>query len=414
MSEGGLLQKAMDQQQPTDSDVISAVIAEDGDSDNISLSKVFKTLLLAAVLPMGILMWFGIYIDFIPLSILYPVVLIGSMAVVWKFLRIGLPASAGGNGINASRAVIVVATYLTMILIPVILGGLLVGEMSLGEVEYSEDGSTLEIKIRQNGGSADQVQAVISIGDWSTTESLSINREDGYGDYGSITLEVEDFYAGNALPSNPYSLTVTVGETVMSTVLDSSKLSRTVTEVQSSTAVAISRDSDDCGTKDSCVVGVVLTAWAGLETIGENPPSPMALADYTLTAVMYYEDSTRKIAVAYPVVEVVNTMATWNSENGQYGGGSAIVGDFGSQITLEGSVSDVMLNAKYIPIADWEENDYGCYSFEVKVSQREPWTTDGEPTITYTSYYMYAEEGSDGGGDPNTDESWTKVTSCDD
>ncbi len=414
MSEGGLLQKAMDQQQPTDSDVISAVIAEDGDSDNISLSKVFKTLLLAAVLPMGILMWFGVYIDFIPLSILYPVVLIGSMAVVWKFLRIGLPASAGGNGINASRAVIVVATYLTMILIPVILGGLLVGEMSLGEVEYSEDGSTLEIKIRQNGGSADQVQAVISIGDWSTTESLSINREDGYGDYGSITLEVEDFYAGNALPSNPYSLTVTVGETVMSTVLDSSKLSRTVTEVQSSTAVAISRDSDDCGTKDSCVVGVVLTAWAGLETIGENPPSPMALADYTLTAVMYYEDSTRKIAVAYPVVEVVNTMATWNSENGQYGGGSAIVGDFGSQITLEGSVSDVMLNAKYIPIADWEENDYGCYSFEVKVSQREPWTTAGEPTITYTSYYMYAEEGSDGGGDPNTDESWTKVTSCDD
>ena len=414
MSEGGLLQKAMDQQQPTDSDVISAVIAEDGDSDNISLSKVFKTLLLAAVLPMGILMWFGIYIDFIPLSILYPVVLIGSMAVVWKFLRIGLPASAGGNGINASRAVIVVATYLTMILIPVILGGLLVGEMSLGDVEYSEDGSTLEIKIRQNGGSADQVQAVISIGDWSTTESLSINREDGFGDYGSITLEVEDFYAGNALPSNPYSMTVTVGETVMSTVLDSSKLSRTVTDVQSSTAVAISRDSDDCGTKDSCVVGVVLTAWAGLDTIGDNPPSPMALADYTLTAVMYYEDSTRKIAVAYPIVEVVNTMATWNSENGQYGGGSAIVGDFGSQITLEGSVSDVMLNAKYIPIADWEENDYGCYSFEVKVSQREPWAPAGEPDITYTSYYMYAEEGSDGGGDPNTDESWTKVTSCDD
>lgn len=414
MSEGGLLQKAMDQQQPTDSDVISAVIAEDGDSDNIPLSKVFKTLLLAAVLPMGILMWFGIYIDFIPLSILYPLVLISSMAVVWKFLRIGLPDSAGGNGINASRAVIVVGTYLTMVLIPVILGGLLVGEMSIGDVEYSEGGSTLEIKIRQNGGSADQVQAVISIGDWSTTESLSINLEDGFGDYGKITLEVEDFYAGNALPSNPYSMTVTVGETVMSTVLDSSKLSRTVTDVQSSTAVAISRDSDDCGTKDSCVVGVVLTAWAGLDTIGNNPPSPMALADYTLNAVMYYEDSSRKIAVAYPVVEVVNTMATWNSENGQYGGGSAIVGDFGSQITLEGSVSDVMLNAKYIPIADWEESDYGCYSFEVKVSQREPWAPAGEPTITYTSYYMYAEEGSDGGSDPNTDESWTKVTSCDD
>ena len=363
---------------------------------------------------MAILMWFGIYLDFIPLSILYPVVLIGSMAIVWKHLRIGLPTSAGGSGMNAARAGIVVVTYLTMILLPVILAGVLVGEMSLGEVEFSDDGSTMEVKVRQNGGSSDPVQATISIGDWSTTESLSINREDGFGDYGSITLTVEDFYSENALPSNPYTMTVTVDGLVMSTTLDSSKLSRTVNDVQSSTAAAFSTDSDDCGTKDSCVVGVVLTAWAGLDTIGDNPPSPLPLADYTLNAVMYYEDTSRKIAIAYPVVEVENTMATWNSENGQYGGGSAIVGDFGSQITLEGSVSDVMLNAKYIPIADWEENDYGCYSFEVKVSQREPWTAAGEPTITYTSYYVYAEEGAGGDQPNNTDESWTKVTSCDD
>jgi len=414
MSDGGLLQKAMEQQQPTDSEVVSAVIAEDGESDTVPFSKVFTTLFLGAILPMAILMWFGIYLDFIPLSILYPVVLIGSMAIVWKHLRIGLPTSAGGSGMNAARAGIVVVTYLTMILLPVILAGVLVGEMSLGEVEFSDDGSTMEVKVRQNGGSSDPVQATISIGDWSTTESLSINREDGFGDYGSITLTVEDFYSENALPSNPYTMTVTVDGLVMSTTLDSSKLSRTVNDVQSSTAAAFSTDSDDCGTKDSCVVGVVLTAWAGLDTIGDNPPSPLPLADYTLNAVMYYEDTSRKIAIAYPVVEVENTMATWNSENGQYGGGSAIVGDFGSQITLEGSVSDVMLNAKYIPIADWEENDYGCYSFEVKVSQREPWTAAGEPTITYTSYYVYAEEGAGGDQPNNTDESWTKVTSCDD
>ena len=413
MSDGGLLQKAMEQQQPTDSEVVAAVIAEHSDSDPISLSKVFSTLFVGAILPMALLMWFGIYLDFIPLSILNPLVLIGSMIIVWRHLRIGLPASAGGNGMNSARAGIVAGTYLSMILIPVILGGLLVGEMSLGEVEFSEDGSTMEVKIRQNGGSADPVDATISIGDWSTVETLSINREDGFGDYGSITLVVEEFYTENALPSNPYTITVTIDGKAMSSTLDSSKLSRTVTDVQSSTAAAFSTDSDDCGTKDSCVVGVVLTAWAGLDTIGDNPPSPMPLAEYTINAIMYYEDTNRKIAIAYPVVEVDNTMATWDSENGQYGGGSAIVGDFGSQISLEGSISDVMLNAKYIPIADWEENDYGCYSFEVKVSQREPWVPAGEPTITYTSYYVYAEEGAGDDQPNNTDESWTKVTSCD-
>ena len=123
-------------------------------------------------------MWFGIYLDFIPLSILNPLVLIGSMIIVWRHLRIGLPASAGGNGMNSARAGIVAGTYLSMILIPVILGGLLVGEMSLGEVEFSEDGSTMEVKIRQNGGSADPVDATISIGDRPDVERLAIEEMD--------------------------------------------------------------------------------------------------------------------------------------------------------------------------------------------------------------------------------------------
>ncbi|MEC7706369.1 MAG: hypothetical protein VX723_00230 [Candidatus Thermoplasmatota archaeon] len=411
MSNGGLLQKAMEQQSTTDSEVVAAVIAENSDSEAIPISKVLSTLAVGAVLPMVILMWFGIYLDFIPLSLLFPLVCVGSMALVWRHLRIGLPTSAGGNGMNAARAGIVVGTYLTMILIPIILGGILVGEMSLGEVEFSEDGSTMEVKIRQNGGSANPVDATISIGDWSTVETLSINQEDGFGDYGGITLMVEDFYTENALPSNPYTLTVTVEGNIMSTTLDSSKLSRTVTDVQSSTSAAFSTDSDDCGTKDSCVVGVVLSAWAGLDTIGDNPPSPMPLAEYTISAAMYYEGS--EVAIAYPVVEVDNTIATWDSENGQYGGGSAIVGDFGSQITLEGSISDIMLNAKYIPIADWEVNDYGCYSFYVFITQLDPWSPS-VGHIDYTSYYIYAEEGAGGDNPNNTDESWTKVTSCDD
>ena len=414
MSDGGLLQKAIEQQATDDTSEPITIIAENIPGEEIPISKIFTTLFVGALLPMIALMWFGIYLDFIPLNLLYPIVFICSLVLVWKHLRIGLPASAGGEGIHTIRAIVVAGAYLVMILAPLILGSILVGEMSLGEVEFSEDGSTMEIKIRQNGGSSDSADALISIGDWSSTESLSINKEDGYGDYGSIVLTVSDFYQSNALPSNPYTLSVTVDGLVMSTTLDSAKLSRTITDVQSSTAAAFSTDSDDCGTKDSCVIGVVLNAWAGLDTLGDNPPYPMSLGQYTINAIMYHEGSSRSIAIFYPVIEVVNTIATWDSNGGQYGGGSAVVGDFGSQITLEGSVSDVMLNAKYIPIADWDENDYGCYSFEVQVSQREPWTPANNPTIMHTSYYEYAEEGAGGDNPNNTDESWTRVTSCDD
>jgi hypothetical protein len=72
-----------------------------------------------------------------------------------------------------------------------------------------------------------------------------------------------------------------------------------------------------------------------------------------------------------------------------------------------------MLNAKYIPIADWEENNYGCYSFEVSVTQDEPWASAGS-VVMYTSFYEYAEEGAGEDNPNNTDESWTKVTNCDD
>ena len=410
MSNGGLLQKAMDQQDDADGVEATLITAESTPSDDMPISKVLSTLAVFALLPMVLLMWFGIYLDVIPLSILYPLVTIITLVVVWRQLDIGLPASAGGTGVHATRAVIVAGAYAVMLASPLILGNILVGEMSLAEVEFSDDGSTMEIKIRQNGGSSTAVDAQISIGDWSTVEPLSINREDGFGDYGSITLTVSEFYQSNALPSNPYLLTVTVEGLEMSTTLDSLKLSRTITDVQSSTAAAFSTDDDDCGTKDSCVVGVALTAWAGLDTLGDNPPAPMPLAEYTLQATMYYSGS--NVAIAYPEVTVVDTIASWDSSGGQYGSGSAIVGDWGSEISLEGSESDVMLNAKYIPISDWDENDYGCYSFVVEVTQQAPWAS-ADSVVSHTSHYEYAEEGAGGDNPNNTDESWTKVTSCD-
>ena len=107
---------------------------------------------------------------------------------------------------------------------------------------------------------------------------------------------------------------------------------------------------------------------------------------------------------------MVNGLAQWDSNNGEYGGGSANVGAEGSQLPLEGSVDDFDLNTKFIPIEDWSVSDYGCYEFQVSVTQAPPW---GDRTAhVASSYYEFAEHGDDGNGNP-TDEAWTLVSNCD-
>jgi len=355
-------------------------------------------------------MWFGIYLDFIPLSILVPVTIIASFAVVWWRLRIGLP---GKDGFSQIRAAIVVGAYLVLLGFPLILGTVLQGEMSMGEIEFSDDGDTMVVKIRQNSLTSPTIDADVTIeqsGDvvWSTTSSFSISKSDGKGDYGSISLAVSDFYADNALPDSPYTIQIIAGSSTMMATLDSASLSRTVTGVQGSTSGAISTNSDNCeGNKNSCLMGVALTAWAGLETLGGLPPAGLVEADYTLDARMEYAGN---IVVTYPIVTVVNGQASWDSSSGEYGTGSAMVGSEGSQLPLAGSVQNAALNTLYIPKEDWQENDYGCYHFIVEVTQISPWS-DGS-VVSHTSYYEYSEEGADDEGNPATDEAWTVASSC--
>ena len=107
---------------------------------------------------------------------------------------------------------------------------------------------------------------------------------------------------------------------------------------------------------------------------------------------------------------VVNGVAGWDSNNGEYGGGSAFVGDDGSELPLPGSVDSFELNSKYIPIEDWGVSDYGCYHFTVEVTQSSPWSDDS--VVSHTSYYEYTEEGGETNGNP-TNEAWTSTTNCD-
>jgi hypothetical protein len=292
------------------------------------------------------------------------------------------------------------------------------GEITITDADLSDDSTQIALKIRESGAifgsSVDSADVTVTYDGstaWESTIPFAIDREDGYGKYGLISLTVSEWYQGNAADDAPYIVTVNVDSSSDSMELQSNHLQRTIDDVKSATAGAMGTGGDCDSSKDSCVVGVALKSWSGLDAMGDNPPGGLPHADYTVQAILFYEST---VAISYPTVTVVNGIAEWDSNNGEYGGGSVFVGDEGSELPMPGSVDSFELNTRYIPIEDWAVSDYGCYHFTVEVTQESPWY--GGSTLSHTSYYEYTEEGDSGTGenpgDP-TDEAWTSTTNCD-
>mgnify|MGYP002807865156 CR=1 FL=1 len=85
MSDGGLLQKAMEQQETGVAEIVAdAVPAAEGGSSSLPLSKIASTLVVGVVLPLLLLMWFGIYLDLIQITILTPLEITGLFVFVWR------------------------------------------------------------------------------------------------------------------------------------------------------------------------------------------------------------------------------------------------------------------------------------------------------------------------------------------
>ena len=412
MSDGGLLQKAMEQQETGVAEIVADAVpvAEEG-SSSLPLSKIASTLAVGVVLPLLLLMWFGIYLDFIQITILTPLVIIGSFAFVWWKLGVGTPSRFGGTGVESTAAFAIVGTFLILLGTPFLLATILTGEMSVGDVEFDAQGEVMNIKIRQNGGSgsydADIVIEQNNAQIWSGSETFSIDRSDGSGDYGLIMIDVQEFYNSNALPldSTAYKLKISIEGRQFTKNLDSNILTRTVTASASDATASMTTDSDSCGNKDRCVKGVALTASAGLAAAAGFPLGPMPNADYTIKTTMYYE--TTSLAIDYPMVTVDSTSATWDSNGAEFGSGNGIIGLEGSSLPLDGSEFASDLQAIIIPIDAWDQNDYGCYSVVVEISQSAPWA--GPAPISGVSHYMFEEQGNQ---DDGFSETWTEVDSC--
>ena len=417
MSDGGLLQKATNQRSDNDATnelVAATIIPNSQDSDMSSLKDIAITLSYGAILPFFVVMWFGVYLDFISLTILSPLVMISSLAFVWWKLNLGLPAFAGGNGLDMKKTFAIFSTYILLLGIPLLLATLLVGDISLGDVSFDDSGDELEVKIRQNGGSGSHDASVTLYRAGSEVFSndiqFDIDRSDGLGEYGIFTIATSDFYSGNALPSSEYTMDINIdnGDTIIEDIaLDSLVLSRDVTSVYSTAKPSMSESSDDCGSMSRCVSGISLSAYIGISSL-DSIPGALPYADYSFTTTLSLDGN--NIAIEYPTVTVeggssssigVFGIATWDNMGGQYGGGTmSNIGLYGSEISLMGSESNIEIGEGdiVIPKSDWSESDYGCYTLSVSVN-------DGTNEVNHQSYYIYDESES-------SEESWTSVNSC--
>ena len=400
MSDGGLLQKAMDVQQPADE--IVAVAAPEAEKKTLIPNSLYIGIVLAVVSIIS--MWLyslpSIQSDY-ALAIVVPIVLAGAgWFLIW-------------DGVNRKFTEVISVTILLLLASPFISSSIFSSSLTITDSDLSSDAETITLTIRESGGifggSSGDADVSITYGGekvWESVMPLSINLNDANGKYGRLVLPIEDFYSGNAADDSRYVVTVDSGSSSDSFILNSGHLARTVDTTQNLAVGAMGQGNDCSGNKDSCVIGVGLKAWVGLQTNVGNPPAPLPHANFELTATLSKDGVT---AISYPGITVINGDATWDSMNGQYGSGSSIVGDFGSEIVLDGSVEDVAINMQFIPRDDWEESDFGCYEFTVSATQLIPWS-DGS-VYESTTYYELAEFG--GGDDtPDTDESWTQVSSC--
>ena len=416
MADGGLLKKAMKQQ--TD-DVIEADIQFESVHHN---SNGILSLLNSNSLRLGLLLSvIGLISGFITsdptfqqdysFAILIPILLfLGSFFFIWSAF------DRKKTGAVAIFCVLLLAT-------PYAITSLNSSSLTIVDDELSDDASQVILKIRESGSlfgtSGDSADIVVKYDGenvWSDEVSFSVDREDGIGSYGLLSLNIIDFYSGNADSENQYVIKFVSGDSDLTYTLTDSSLQRTITEVQGDALGSIGTGADCDDHDDGCILGIGLRAWSGIDSTGTSRPSGIIHSDYIVQATLYYENiGSSSISIDYPEVSVINGDASWDSMNGIYGSGSQVnIGDFGSELPLDGSVEDAVIGMLYIPVDEMEINDYGCYVFEIITSQEDPWsTTDTQTSLTYYEYTESEKEVLPNGGQGESkEEFWQPVNSC--
>jgi len=408
MTDGGLLAKAMEQK--TEEVVDAEIQPESNEKTSINFSSMLVSNNLKIGILLSILGLISGFITSIPkyqqdysFAIILPILLLsGSFFFLWTTF-------------DRKKTSAIAIFCLILLATPYAVTSLGSSSLTIVDDELSDDATQVVLKIRESGAlfsssgeSADVVVKYNGKTTWSGSIDFSIDREDGIGEYGLFYLNVVDIYEGNSDDNNQYIVEFSSGDSDLTYTLDSSSLQRTVTDVQGDVIGAIGTGNDCDSGKQSCVVGLAMRSWSGVDSTGNNRPSGILHSNYDVVATLYYENTqSSSKSVSYPPITVTNGAASWDSMNGKYGSGTETnVGDYGSELALPGSVEDSNVGMEYIPIDDMEINDYGCYIFEVVTTQDEAWPS-GTESVTSLTYYQY-DEGNDG----SEEESWKEVSSC--
>ena len=411
MSDGGLLGKAIEiKSSDSDSPTLEAELSPESKSSKLPTIGNLSTLNVGILLGLigFIISWAlaspGIQSNYSFLSIIPVIILGGSFFYVW-------------NALDKKFVQVLGVSYLLLAASPFIASSISTSSITIAESELSDDSKDIMLKIRGSGGffSSDVTTADVTINFdgnevYSVTKDFSIDREDGFGKYGELSLTISDFYVSNPINGKDYEINVATEESSDSFTLESSQLMRTVTDIDSESIGYMGTGSDCDSETSDCVIGIILTSWVGLESMTSRPGG-MPYADYTVTAKLMEGTD---IAIQYPTIAVTNGLATWDDSNDIYGTGSSYVGDYGSELKLDGSRSAPEFERLYFPIDDLSSSgDFGCYSFEVEVSQMAPW---GDSTVTSVTNYLYEQTGeySNNPGEEKTyySESWSVTSSC--
>ena len=328
---------------------------------------------------------------------------------LFPILIFGLSFFLISNSINSKLVGTVAVIYVLVAASPYIVSSISTSSITIADSTLSSDSKDLTLKIRQSGGFFSETleTADISItydGNVALDQTVpfSIDRNDAYGDYGQITLTISDFYISNAGEINEYVITVTAGGSSDEFTLNSLELKRTISHADIEAVGYMGTGSDCSGNTENCVIGVVLSSWIGLDASIGNRPAGMQYANYNVSVELKEGGD---IAVQYPIIEVISGQASWNDGNGEFGEGSYLVGEYGSFLALDGSISAPEMGDSrfYIPVDDFQSSgEYGCYALEIEVTQSSPWSS-GESTSD-TMFYEYKINGDT--------ESWDPVNSC--
>jgi hypothetical protein len=299
------------------------------------------------------------------------------------------------------------------------------GGILLTDGQVHEDDNTVTLMLRHSsgslfGGSWDGGNIDVSVTQdgaetWSGMINVMMNQEDMIGPYGTITLQISDFYANSAIQidgftslglvntvEHPYTVSVTLDGETASQVLPTLDLSRDVDDVDEEAWGQVGDNNCEAG-YTTCVEYVEIRGWAGIgiESADEDTTPVRVRGDYTLD--MSFGISGEDSTIDQKPITVSGTDASWAA--GDCAGGTM-------DIAVDTSGFIFKCDSQYhfspdVALSDSSgEREYGCYALTLIATQ------EGQQVATSTSYYMFEQQSSSSEGDTYYSETFESTESC--